>query len=96
MPTIRVQSLKTGEMYDREATPEEVERMRPKPSLAEVKAEARRRIEAAYPLWRQLNIIREGGGALAEMSAAIDAIRDKSGSIEAALPADYRDEKHWQ
>jgi hypothetical protein len=63
-----------------------------------VKIEARRRIEARYPLWKQVNIrassdAREVGA----MTAYIDAVRARSNEIEAMtpLPEDYRDEKWW-
>ncbi|MDF2797508.1 MAG: hypothetical protein K0R85_252 [Devosia sp.] len=62
-----------------------------------VKAEAQRRIEAAYPLWRQLNITREGGEDLARMSRAIDAIRAASNRLEARepIPPDFAADHHW-
>ena len=64
---------------------------------AMVKAEAARRIEAAYPLWRQMNIVREGGAALAAMTAMIDAIRAASDAIEALqpIPGNFADESYW-
>lgn len=64
----------------------------------DTKAEAERRIVARYPLWRQFNIIRKGGEALAEMSAFIDRIRAASNRLERLprIPTDYRDERHWQ
>jgi hypothetical protein len=63
-----------------------------------VKAEAGRRITAAYPITRQLNIMRgSDADALAEMSAFIDAIRAKSDEIEAMdpIPTDFADDRHW-
>ncbi|SDG34355.1 hypothetical protein [Pelagibacterium luteolum] len=69
----------------------------PAPAVAEVKAEANRRITYAYPLWRQINIIRDGGDGLADMSAFIDGLRAKSNKIEAMkpIPPDFRDDKYW-
>ena len=62
-----------------------------------VKAEANRRIEAVYPLWRQANVLREGGEAVAAMGTAIDAIRAASDAIEALnpIPADYAADHYW-
>ncbi|KRA44706.1 hypothetical protein [Devosia sp. Root635] len=64
---------------------------------AMVKAEARRRIEEAFPLWRQANILREGGPAVAGMGEFIDAIRTRSDEIETLhpIPADYSAEHYW-
>ena len=66
------------------------------PTADDVRAEANRRIEAVYPLYKQLNIVRTGNGALATMSAFIDAIRVASNAMEASPPADYRDDSHWE
>lgn len=66
-------------------------------TAADVKAEAARRIEARWPLWKQLNLSREGGIAMDEMHAGIDAIRAASNALEAQdpIPADYRADHHW-
>lgn len=63
----------------------------------DVKLEARRRILARYPEWKQLNIIRAGGDDLAKMTAWIDAMRAASDALEAMspIPADYADDSHW-
>lgn len=53
--------------------------------LRDVKREARRRIEAISPLWRQLNDLREGGDAAAVRFARIDAVRGASALIEEQL-----------
>ena len=66
----------------------------PAASVAEIKAEARRRILDRYPLWKQVNIIRSGDG-LAAMTAFIDAVRAASNALEATLPSDYQADKHW-
>lgn len=65
--------------------------------VASIKAEAARRIEAAYPLWWQINITREGGEALEAMGAAIDLIRSESNEIEAmtSLPDDFTADAYW-
>jgi hypothetical protein len=62
-----------------------------------VKAEAARRIEERYPLWKQLNAIRSGGTGLATMTAFIDAIRAASNSLEAMkpIPHDFAADHHW-
>lgn len=62
-----------------------------------VKAECQRRIEARYPLWKQLNLAEEGGAARAEMRAFIDALRSASDRIEARspIPPDYAADHHW-
>ena len=44
-------------------------------------------IEPEYPLYRQLNIIRAGGGPLATMTAFIDGKRSDNDSIEVAINA---------
>lgn len=56
-------------------------------TVEQVKAEARRRIEFLYPLWRQINILSEGGDTLATMRSEIDAIRLRSDGIEKMNPA---------
>jgi hypothetical protein len=60
-----------------------------------VKAEAQRRIEERYPLWRQMNILAEGGSP--EMTLWIAGVRTASNRIEAMtpIPADYEDPKYW-
>lgn len=63
-----------------------------------VQAEARRRIELAYPLWKQINLNREGGEAATAMNAFIDAMRAASNALapdDASIPDDYSDDKWW-
>lgn len=62
-----------------------------------VRQEAERRIVARYPLWKQINIMRDGGEAAAAMATFIDGIRARSNATEARkrIPADYRDDSHW-
>jgi hypothetical protein len=62
-----------------------------------VRAEANRRIEAVYPLWKQSNLLRQGGQALDDMGDFIDAVRARSNAIEAlnTIPADFAAEHHW-
>lgn len=69
----------------------------PAPSTAAVKAEAARRIEQRYPLWRQLNVMRAGGDELVAMSSDIDALRARSDEMEAMvpIPADFADDRWW-
>ena len=67
-----------------------------RPILPEhVKAEAARRIEARYPVWGQVNIMREGG--VDEMGAFIDQMRAASNALEALkpIPPDFRNDRHW-
>lgn len=66
----------------------------PAATIAQVKAEAGRRIEASYPLWKQLTIMRSGDG-LAAMATFIDAVRAASNALEATLPTDYQADAHW-
>jgi len=66
----------------------------PAPKTSDIKSEAGRRIEARYPLWKQINIMRSGDG-LAAMTAFIDAVRSASNALEATLPSDYQADKHW-
>lgn len=63
-------------------------------TAGDVKAEARRRILAIAPEWRQLNAIRENETAIFE---SIDAIRAASDTIEAMdpIPSDYTADKYW-
>lgn len=56
-------------------------------SLAAVKMEARRRIEAVAPIWRQLNDTRSPSDAGALRFARIDAIRSASAALEAIVQA---------
>lgn len=66
-----------------------------KPGAENVRAEAARRIEARYPVYKQLNLIRDGGPALADMSSYIDAVRAASNALEASLPIDFASDAHW-
>lgn len=52
-------------------------------AVAAVKVEARSRIEARYPIWQQINMLRNG-----ENMDWIDAVRDASELIESAIPDD--------
>ncbi|SFG08487.1 hypothetical protein SAMN05518801_10739 [Novosphingobium sp. CF614] len=52
---------------------------------AAVKNEARRRIDAVSPAWRQINDLRAPSMAATERFAAIDAIRAASAAIEKLL-----------
>lgn len=63
-----------------------------------VNAEAQRRIESRYPIWRQMNILRSGDAVGIEaMGRFIDAIRAASDVLDAmeTVPADYVDDKYW-
>lgn len=53
--------------------------------IGQIKREARRRIEAISPAWRQLNDMRAPGDAATRRFAAIDAIREASQHIEDML-----------
>lgn len=53
--------------------------------LVAIRAEARRRIEAISPIWRQMNDMRTPTPASAARFAAIDAIRAASALIEQDL-----------
>lgn len=53
--------------------------------IRRVRREARRRIEAVSPLWRQLNDLREPSPAGDARFASIDAIRAASAEIEVAV-----------
>jgi len=66
-------------------------------TAAQVRDEAERRITARWPLWRQVNVMREGGAALTAMASEIDAIRAASNVLERSepIPADYADDRHW-
>jgi len=50
-----------------------------------IKREARRRINAFAPAWRQLNDLREPSPAGAARFAAVDAIRSASAALEAIV-----------
>lgn len=67
------------------------------PTAGDVNAEAERRILAAYPFWKQLNVMREGGQSLAEMGAFIDRIRDRSNALVARerIPSTFHDDRYW-
>lgn len=66
-------------------------------TLQMVKNEAERRILLKWPIWRQLNAMRDGAEVMAVMARDIDAIRTASNRIEALspIPADYRHDRHW-
>lgn len=63
-------------------SPAEIETMR-NSAIVRTKAEAERRIEVRWPLWRQINALRAG-----QSMDWIDAVRAASNSIEARLPQD--------
>ena len=54
-------------------------------AVARVRAEARRRIRAISPEWRQLNDLRNPGAAADRRFALIDAVRAASDVIEKSL-----------
>jgi hypothetical protein len=62
-----------------------------------VKAEAERRIVDRYPIWRQINIMDEGGDVRAQMRSFISQVRTASNRIEAMkpIPPDYAADQHW-
>jgi len=62
-----------------------------------VKAEAAKRIESQFPLWKQLNVVRAGGAELVAMSAVIDGIRAASDALEvmSPIPSDYTSNNWW-
>lgn len=64
------------------------------PPIRTINQEAARRIESIYPIWKQVNILREGDpAAISEMTAYIDAIRETSNRLK---PDDsYLDDHHW-
>lgn len=64
---------------------------------ADLRVEAARRIEARYPIWRQLNVMREGGEPLAAMTAFIDAVRAASDQLEVLepIPGDFASDHRW-
>lgn len=66
-------------------------------AISAIKVEARRRIEDAWPIWRQINLQAEGGEAFTAMRAEIDAIRTRSNEIELMdpLPADVTADDLW-
>jgi len=65
--------------------PEETAATRRRAVVAAIKREASRRIEAASPIWQQLNDQRVPSAAGAARFAAIDAIRSASDAIENLL-----------
>lgn len=77
-----------------EALAEAGEYVAPTINARDVKAEARRRILAFAPEWKQLNAIREGDS---ELFAKLDAIRAASDALEAMepIPENYKDNEHW-
>lgn len=66
-----------------------------KPGLDDIRQEAARRIEAKYPVYKQLNVIRSGGEELKTMSAYVDAVRAASNDLEGTLPNDFANAIHW-
>lgn len=61
-----------------------------------VKAEAQRRIEERYPLWKQMNALAAGGDPI--MDAYILQIRASSNALESMtpIPADYVKDHYWE
>lgn len=95
-----MKAYRNGELVDltdEEQAAFEAERVALRTPLM-VKMVASHLIVSRYPEYKQLNIIREGGPALATMSAFIDAIRAKSNEIEAMspIPEDYADPARWE
>lgn len=71
--------------------------------IAAIKTEAGRRIRAACPIERQLNLLRAGRGN--EIAELVDPLRVRSGALEAQVRAgsptwldgfDPTDDTHWQ
>lgn len=60
-----------------------------------VRVEAERRILSRYPIWKQVNLTREGGEDLARMSAFIDDVRAASNAIEDNPTTDYTIDPRW-
>jgi hypothetical protein len=77
--------------------PRVVRRPAPNRTVEDVRSEAGRRIEARYPVWRQLNAMAEGGEPVVKMRAFIDALRAASNRIErmTPIPFDFTDDKYW-
>lgn len=72
------------------------------PEIEDIKAEAQRRIititggsDLQSSMIRQMNWMMEGGTKWLEISNAIKVIRERSNLLEASLPVDYTDDKHW-
>lgn len=69
----------------------------PPPSILpeDVKRAARERIEARYPIWKQMNALSSGGDL--EMTMFIDRVRDRSNKIEAMvpIPLDFTADHYW-
>ena len=55
--------------------------------LADIRDTAGSRILSVWPLWRQLNTLREGGDKLVQMGQEIDAIRAACNQALAAAEA---------
>lgn len=66
------------------------------PTAAQIKREAARRIDMAWPTHTQLNVMRRGTQEdINNMGAEIDALRQKSRALEGNPVVDYQDDKHW-
>lgn len=75
-----------------------IERDRSASLVRAVKAQASKVIRRAYPEWKQLNILAEGGEALKTMRTFIDAVRKASDEIEKKPPEDFigvTSDKRW-
>jgi hypothetical protein len=71
--------------------------------IAAIKVEAGRRIRAACPIERQINLLREGRGG--EIAAMVDPLRARSNALEAQVAAagmawldgfDPTQDAHWR
>lgn len=62
-----------------------------------INAEARRRIEAVYPAWMQMNIMREGDtAAISKMGDFIRSVVAASNALTEPFPADYASDVYWK
>lgn len=87
---------KRVKMTKAEARAFEASRAPQPPSVDQIKAECGRRIEALYPVWKQINMMRDPNAFAFEFQW-IDRMRGVSDALEGMdpRPVDYRDDRHW-
>jgi|TARA_Y100000034_G_scaffold136486_1_gene213256 hypothetical protein len=67
----------------------------PDPTEGQIKAEARRRIEAVMPAWVVQRAQTGGPRIPANVLTYVKDVREASNTLEDTLPTDYTDDSHW-
>jgi len=65
------------------------------PKVADIKTEARRRIEAVMPSWVVERATTGGPRIPANVLTYVKDVREASDTLEGTLPSNYADDSHW-